>query len=301
MPAKRPSTDAPVEASGTGVEERTAGTGVGYTHYTAVLELGDFADAERATGGFDTTVWRVRLGTRTYALRVFRPEQAPAMRRELSALRAAARGGIAVPHVRLVGTVDDARPAMLLDWCPGRTLMDAIRARAPDSVLRLGVLFGRMQRRIHEVPAPDDLRTTWSDWPSPIDSDLRYALQAASTHRSRLLHFDFHPLNVLVDGGRISAVLDWVNAHGGDPRADVARTLTILRFAPPRGRAPERAMRRLLELAWRAGYGPFGRDMPLFYAWAGTAMQQDLKSRVPPSALAPVARWTATWLHRLNG
>ena len=47
-----------------------------------------------------------------------------------------------------------------------------------------------------------------------------------------LLHLDYHPLNVLGEAGAISGVLDWTNADGGDPRADVARTGAILRFLP---------------------------------------------------------------------
>jgi aminoglycoside phosphotransferase (APT) family kinase protein len=150
-----------------------------------------------------------------------------------------------------------------------------------------------MQRRIHRVRAPAELRRSWLDWPGPIDGPVRSALEAASSGRSRLLHFDFHPLNVLVDGSRVSAVLDWVNAHAGDPRADVARTFTILRFSPPHGSALERMLRRVVEFGWRVGYGPFGPDMALFYIWAGRAMQRDLAGRFPPAALEPVARWTA--------
>jgi len=264
-----------------------------------VLELGQFAAAERATGGFDTVVWRVRLGARTYALRIFRAEQKNAMGRELSALRAAARGGVAVPAVRLVGTVEDGRPAMLLDWCPGVTLLSALRAR-PWTAVPLAIEFGRVQRRIHAVTAPALVASTWMDWPRPVNSSLRARVEAASSGRRALLHFDFHPLNVLVERDRVSAVLDWVNVHAGDPRADVARTLTILRFAPASGTGVERAVRRVLELGWRVGYGPFGADMPLFYAWAGTALQQDLAGRYSSAELEPVARWTAGWMRRVG-
>jgi aminoglycoside phosphotransferase (APT) family kinase protein len=43
-----------------------------------------------------------------------------------------------------------------------------------------------------------------------------------------VLHLDYHPLNVLVNGGRISGIIDWVNADSGDRHLDVATTATIL-------------------------------------------------------------------------
>ena len=125
-----------------------------------------------------------------------------------------------------------------------------------------------------------------------------------------LLHLDFHPMNVLTDGKRITAVLDWVNAMPGDPRADLARTVSILRVGPI---SPEplpieiRRLRRALERAWRQGYheaaGKLG-DMPVFFALAGVVMQDELKQRVAspdhwlqPQHLAPLRRWTRYWRH----
>jgi aminoglycoside phosphotransferase (APT) family kinase protein len=61
------------------------------------------------------------------------------------------------------------------------------------------------------------------------------ALQWARTESTRfadsaasVLHMDYHPLNVLVNGGHISGVIDWVSAEGGDRHLDVAMTSTIL-------------------------------------------------------------------------
>jgi aminoglycoside phosphotransferase (APT) family kinase protein len=51
----------------------------------------------------------------------------------------------------------------------------------------------------------------------------------------RLLHGDFHPRHVYSEGGRITAVIDWGDATGGDPDYDVARLLhsTLLRSDMP--------------------------------------------------------------------
>ena len=43
-----------------------------------------------------------------------------------------------------------------------------------------------------------------------------------------MLHLDYHPLNVLVKGGHITGIIDWVNAECGDRHLDVATTAAIL-------------------------------------------------------------------------
>ena len=43
--------------------------------------------------------------------------------------------------------------------------------------------------------------------------------------RPSILHLDYNPYNVAVEGDRISGLLDWTNARIGDPRADLARDL----------------------------------------------------------------------------
>jgi aminoglycoside phosphotransferase (APT) family kinase protein len=124
-----------------------------------------------------------------------------------------------------------------------------------------------------------------------------------------LLHLDYHLFNVLVEHGRVSAVLDWTNARAGDPRADLARTHTILLVDPGTRRLPayQRAMLALFERAWQSGYrsvaGPPG-EMALFYAWAGAVMQRDLAPRVGqpsgPTAreMLAVRRWAERWRRR---
>ncbi len=123
-----------------------------------------------------------------------------------------------------------------------------------------------------------------------------------------LLHLDYHPANVLVQRGRVSAVLDWANARAGDRRADLARTAAILRFAPVAGRSsPVTTMtRRAFVAGWRHGYRDMaGRvtGMAPFYAWAATVMRHDLAPRVgrtdlswlTPALLVDIRRWGDSW------
>jgi aminoglycoside phosphotransferase (APT) family kinase protein len=43
-----------------------------------------------------------------------------------------------------------------------------------------------------------------------------------------IVHMDYHPLNVLVDGVRVTGVIDWVNTDVGDRHLDAAMTAAIL-------------------------------------------------------------------------
>jgi aminoglycoside phosphotransferase (APT) family kinase protein len=263
-----------------------------------VLDLRAVDRIERATGGAATSVWRVEVGARRYALRVFQAHQRHVLDRELVAMAAARRGGVPVPRVHAVGTYDE-RPALLLEWCNGQPLVESL-TRRPRNVFRLGVAFGEWHRSVHGVAAPTDLRGTWIDWPSAAEPSLAAQLRTLDLRVDRLLHLDFHLLNVLADDFTPTAILDWTNAHAGDPRADVARTATILRLMPRvlKQSATARLGSLLFELAWRRGYGAFGEDMAPFYAWAGGAMLSDLAGRFPPDALEPVQRWTRGWRQR---
>ena len=278
----------------------------------AALGLSGSPLAVPVRGGADTAIWRVDAAGAAYALRVFRPEQAAQARREVAAMRAAAGAGIPVPHVHAVGSRQD-RPALLLSWCAGRPLLDELRV-GDGRAWALGVQFGRMLATIHAAPVPVALRdhpTPWPAWAGP-DEALQTRLRAITPRPEALLHLDYHPLNVLVEGGRVTAVLDWANARLGDPRADLARTTSILRLAPLDPAVPPpvaRTARRVFEAGWRRGYravaGPIG-DLAPFYAWAGAVMARDLAPRLgrpdlpwlTPAYLERVHRWSAYWRRR---
>jgi aminoglycoside phosphotransferase (APT) family kinase protein len=62
---------------------------------------------------------------------------------------------------------------------------------------------------------------------------LRWLLDRRPAGGPRVIcHGDFHPQNLLAEGGRVTAVLDWPNALVAEPECDVAATLVILRLTP---------------------------------------------------------------------
>jgi hypothetical protein len=99
-------------------------------------------------------------------------------------------------------------------------------------------------------------------------------------------------------------VLDWINARAGDPRADVARSATILRLddcRPDLRNLPVCAVLRLFERGWRAGYTcvtGWPADLAPFYAWAGAVMEHDLAHKRPPEFFDRVRAWTRHWQTR---
>jgi aminoglycoside phosphotransferase (APT) family kinase protein len=284
----------------------------------AAVGLPKASHVEPVRGGADAVIWRVELAGRPYALRLLRSDQAGQARREVAALATAAATGLPVPPVVAAGSWQD-RPVLVLAWISGQPLRDVLAER-PLNLRRvrvLGVAFGRAQAAIHALPPPADLRAhpvPWEAWAGP-DPALRACLAALPMRPPALVHLDYHPSNVLVAGEQVTAVLDWANARAGDPRADVARTLSILRLAPlAAGGAGVSAWvaRRAFETGWRRGYrqamGPVGELAP-FCWWAGLVMERDLAPRLgrvdlpwlTPAFLDRVRQWTAVWRARASG
>jgi aminoglycoside phosphotransferase (APT) family kinase protein len=270
------------------------------------------ARAIPVSGGADTLIWRVEAAGQVSGLRLFRPEQAAMAQREVAAMTAASAAGLPVPRVYAEGFWR-GRPVLHMSWMPGRPLRDELRAR-PWRARALGVQFGRAQAAVHAVSLPAALLahpTPWVAWANPDDA-LRDCLHAAARGPDVLLHLDYHPMNVLVADGRVSAVLDWANARIGDPRADLARTASILRFAPLAPGVPRplgSLLRRLFVAGWRRGYrevaGPIDGMAP-FYAWAGEVMIRDLTPRLGRpdlpwldlNYLERVRQWADGWWER---
>lgn len=258
-------------------------------------------------GGFDMAMWKVEHEGRTFALRVFRAGTHQDCEREREVMAAARAAGLPVPEVQRAGVWQD-HPALLIAWLPGRTIEEELSIH-PWRLWSLGIAFGRMQAKIHTVSAPDLLREqpgTWITWMCEGEQVLQDRLRQLHPDQSTLLHLDYHPRNVLTDGKQITGIVDWTNAHAGDPRADVARTASILHVNPVirkpfLRRLALRVFARASSVGYQREHGPL-RDMPLFYAWAGTVIQHDLMPRYKHNLheLAPARRWANKWKARAD-
>jgi aminoglycoside phosphotransferase len=216
------------------------------------------------------SIWRVDCPNGSYAVRIFRPGEEESAAHEREMMVEARKLSLPVPGVHAAATLQ-TRPVLLVDWCPGTVLSQVIYSR-PWMAWRLGQLFGEQQARLHLSGTRDAQPSDWIEFFGPVDEILRDSLRQAQARRT-LVHFDYHPWNLVFEEGKISGILDWTNARFGDPRADLARTWTILRLVYRSGRRHpvRRLAEKLFEQGWWRGYvrvaGP-QPQMPLFLAWA---------------------------------
>lgn len=220
----------------------------------------DFAEPlTRLSGGFDTQIFAFRLSeaprmTGPLILRVLSPHHDPRRAlRERATQNTLAGLGFPAPRVFLAS----ADPAILggaflvMERRPGRPLLDAQRlgiARIlADTQLQLHaldatILLDALER---EAPGASHLLTVdgqLAQFQARIARRHLDGLEAALRWLSRrrpeprdagaICHGDFHPLNLLVEGGQVTAVLDWPNVLVADPACDVAATRVILELTP---------------------------------------------------------------------
>jgi aminoglycoside phosphotransferase (APT) family kinase protein len=184
-----------------------------------------------------------------------------------------------VPAHRWAGAPGEGYPFdwALLPW------IDGVPVGVTDGLdlTALATALGGFFRALHRLPVPDDappsdcrgvpLSSRTPDvlsWLATIRDEVdapriraRWLADAAAPQWSAppvWCHGDPHPLNLLADAGRLSAVIDWGNLHGGEPAPDLAAAWMML---PPS-----------LHDTFRDAYGPIddetwarGRGWGTFY------------------------------------
>jgi aminoglycoside phosphotransferase (APT) family kinase protein len=107
--------------------------------------------------------------------------------------------------------------------------------------------FGDLMRRVHALPAPPGRLVAQVDAtlertlagllvrrgqllsrlagiePPPLQAEAAARTLAFCSRRRSLLHLDARPANVLAEGGRVRALIDWSNALTGDPVLELYR------------------------------------------------------------------------------
>jgi aminoglycoside phosphotransferase (APT) family kinase protein len=113
--------------------------------------------------------------------------------------------------------------------------------RKPWRVLWVARRCGEAHARLHTVQAPASLPPVRrqlqraipeSGLVSPELASVALNTLAGLPDGSTLLHGDFHPGNLMLDGDT-PVVIDWTNVSRGHPDADLARTLVLLRSGDP--------------------------------------------------------------------
>jgi aminoglycoside phosphotransferase (APT) family kinase protein len=115
----------------------------------------------------------------------------------------------------LSGRAEPRPPADADGWVAG--MADALRAIAVADISPVGLA---LYVPWHE---PEIRIPPWATDPGPWREASSLLLDDLPCAEWRFVHRDFHPLNVLWDGGRVSGVVDWPNACVGPIEADIAR------------------------------------------------------------------------------
>jgi aminoglycoside phosphotransferase (APT) family kinase protein len=172
-------------------------------------------------------------------------------------------------------------PFMIMERMPGSPAVD--RIKNPLAVRGIIREMAALQVRLHTLPTDgcplpydgpmvDRLLSPTRELverhrPPGLDGALGWLEEHAVIVRSEepvLIHNDFHPLNILAEGRRLSLV-DWTDAALGDRHCDVARTLALLWLAAPLLKSPLARtalglLRRYIVPLYASEYG---RHLPL--------------------------------------
>lgn len=211
------------------------------------------ATPERLGGGTDTRTFGFALrGTPPrfgpgLILRVFPSGHDPrraAKERFVHDLLVRERYPVARVHAACTDRSIVGSPFLIMQRLPGIPLL---RAAPPDLPEMLGAAHACLHGRNPDGVAAALAEAPWMAPRNALDSLLRNMRSRAAAFPQfegiigwllenrpsdaipeTVCHGDFHPLNVLVDEGAVSGVLDWANFSVGDPAADVAFTMIAL-------------------------------------------------------------------------
>jgi aminoglycoside phosphotransferase (APT) family kinase protein len=197
------------------------------------------------------------------------------LRREHAVLAALRDGGLPAPEV--LDLVDrGAEVWLVLTRLPGIPLEDALHEADAHGRSRLLHELGALLRRVHTTPVPSSLcdpvpwidrmlagaerNLGWCDGTRALLDEL--LAQRPAPLPETLIHGDLGLDNVLVDVGRVAALVDWPMGGSGDPRFDTAIAIVhddelpfddaqLAAFWAGYGEAPlDPATRRWFERLW---------------------------------------------------
>ena len=151
---------------------------------------------------------------------------------ERASLLALSRINVPVPTFLAADTnaIECDAPSLLMSRIPGKVQL-------AHSVYEAGMpQLAKTLYRIHQTPIPTDFRWEYAPY-TPIhemkvpnwttNSDdwekaLHFVQQSTPSFTPVFIHRDYHPTNILWDDGKLSGVVDWINACRGPALVDVA-------------------------------------------------------------------------------
>lgn len=211
------------------------------------------------TTGWETYIYTFRLAapsisderfTRPLILRIYPgplAEAAPVAETEYQAQAFVREHGFPAPTPLLLETEGAVfgQPFMIMERVPGRPMFDVVLER-PTVLSRMARLLAELQVQLHRIdPAEFPIRRGVTLLDRMLGEIRRHTEQLGmeglspgitwlETHRPPddgglcLVHWDFHPVNVMIQDGAVTGVLDWPNVGLADRHADLGSTIFVL-------------------------------------------------------------------------
>lgn len=205
-----------------------------------VLGAARIGELRVLTGGASRATWAFTADDRPLILRTGPPDEIHAgMELEAAAQRRAAAAGAPVPAVLVASNSTEplGNPYLVCEFVEGETIVRKI-ARTLDDTSRAALLRQCAQAlaQIHRadpegigLPMLDPLQDSRRqlDEMGDTTATFEYAFHWLERHRPApappvLAHGDFRMGNLIVDDGRLAAVLDWELTHIGVAADDLA-------------------------------------------------------------------------------
>ncbi len=176
-------------------------------------------------------------------------------RREAAVHRAVTGQGFAAPRVFCIGDAGEGLggPFLIMERAPGRSMIELLGLslfllEAPrlfaDTVLALHSLDPEVLLTAIEEAGVDRRVVTANFWKVSAESKVgRYGLSELAEwldrhrpasqktdQRQVITHGDLHPGNLIVDHGRVSALIDWCSAAVAPPERDIGTSRILIGY-----------------------------------------------------------------------
>ncbi|MDH6242630.1 phosphotransferase family protein [Mycobacterium sp. OTB74] len=210
-------------------------------------------DLTRLTGGASRTTWAFKADERPLILRTGPPDELHAsMELEAAVQKLAGAQGAPVPHILAASNSVEplGNPYLICSEIPGETIVRKI-FRGLDDAGR-AALLAQCADALADIHRADPAGAGLSSedqlgaWRAELDAmhdttaTFEWAFRWLERNRpasrpATLVHGDFRMGNLVIDGSRLAAVLDWELTHAGDPCEDLAWfCIRAWRFGAPK-------------------------------------------------------------------